>query len=966
MKIIVFAIILFSPLFLSQSIANEELPDGYQYVFPYPSSKYVHPNATIILRFENISPKKLENLNNLIKVSGELSGHHPGTTFIASDNQTVIFESERSYELGENVKVTITPLLSEFDDHIINPLNYEFTVLEEIITKTLFPDEEKDNISIQKKSTAFSMPMIMSNGVSVPADFPHVNITHNNNPSSDFIFLNNYGPPYYNIIFNTSGAPVWYWKTSDLRSDFKVQSNGWITMQVEDGYEGSGVGYIALNQNFKYIKSFRAVNGYTTDTHELFILPDSGYFLIGRRETTVDMSQYVTGGQNDATVRETCIQEFTADDQLIFIWRAWDHFDIRDVELEDLTGSFIRFPHMNAIYTDEDGHILLSSRRLSEISKIHRLSGEFIWRMIGVPDALYNDLQFVNDPLDGFRNQHTIRSQGNNHYTLFDNGNLHSPPVSRAVEYEIDLNQMTATLVWEYRNELNSSFSSTLGNSQRLPNGNTHINWGVGEVLPIATEVTPDGEKIFEMWFEKGYRCYRSFRHPWEGKCNVPYLLLEPQIDNLALIFNKFGDENIDYFNIYADTVPNPITLLDTSHNTLKQLIDLENGLRYYFRVTAVDKNGIESGYSNEENIVANISPPGSNLILNGDFTNILDSWTLELASSASADVKVDNGVCNFVIQNGGTELSDVQLRQNNILLIQGQNYIFEFDAWAEGSRYVEIKVGEDSSPYTDYSRIGYTALSSTLKRYTFAFEMQESTDNNASVVINAGLDTHDIYIDNLSLKIDLNEKKFFDLAVSVPSEIFSCFVGDTIEIEYTIENLHYSSLDSAKIRYYLSDDETINHEDILLDTNVLLSINVGESIEIKDSLAIPDSIEAGNYVIIISINENSLLYDIDSSNNVAFLYYKIKPADLSNSLWTLPTIRISPNPTSGIIYVKSASKLKSYKLINNSGQIVRNEMLDGLDELSINIEDLPSGFYLLLIKAGNQVEELSFKVIKE
>lgn len=759
MKIIRLIILLFCPFFLSQSVARVELPDGYQYVFPNPNSKYVHPSSTIILRFENISPYELMNLSTIINVSGEKSGHHFGKTIIASDKRTLIFESEKSYELGEKVEVSIDPQLSEFNLNIIKALNYEFTVLEEDIIKISFPDEEDVILSGQKKSTADNIPMIMSNGVSVPADFPHVNITHNINPSSDYIFLNSKSKPNYNIIFNTSGAPVWYWKTPDERRDFKVQSNGFITMLIRDGYGGSGLGHIAFTENFEFIKSMRASNGYTTDEHELFMLPDSGYFLIGRRSTIVDMSQYVTGGQIDAKVRETCIQEFTADDQLIFIWRAWDHFDIRDVELENLTGSLIRFPHMNSIYTDDDGHILLSSKRLSEFSKIHRQSGDFIWRMIGVPGNPNNDFQFVDDPENGFRNQHTIRSLGNNRYTIFDNGNLHDPPISRALEYEIDTIQMTATLVWEYRLDLDNGLAYNMGNTQRLPNGNTHINWAGGNALPIATEVTPEGEKIFEMWFEDGYRCYRSFRQPWEGKSIAPYLLLEPQAANLTLIFNKFGDENVDYYNIYGGITPNTTELIDTSHSTLKRMVDLENGLHYYFRVTAVDKDGLESEFSNEEDIYVNINPPGTNLIINGDFINNFEDWIWEVGSLALANVQVEDTVCHFIIQNGGSEINEVQLKQNNILLIKGQEYTFEFDAWADGTRIVEIKIEDDDSPNTNYSRISYSALSPTPKRFTYSFTMQEATDNNSRVVINAGTSAQDIYIDNLSLKMDIPVK---------------------------------------------------------------------------------------------------------------------------------------------------------------------------------------------------------------
>ncbi len=90
---------------------------------------------------------------------------------------------------------------------------------------------------------------------------------------------------------------------------------------------------------------------------------------------------------------------------------------------------------------DTDGHILLSSRNTSEVTKINADTGEIIWRLGGT----HNQFTYVNDPLNGPRNQHAIRPLGNNRYTLFDNGNGHSPQVSRAVEYELNPTTMTAT-----------------------------------------------------------------------------------------------------------------------------------------------------------------------------------------------------------------------------------------------------------------------------------------------------------------------------------------------------------------------------------------------------------------------------------------------------------------------------------------------------------------------------------------
>jgi hypothetical protein len=756
-KISGLAVIFLCSLVVSESLAQEGLPSGYQYVFPGPGAEKVYQNSTIILRFERMSPGELESLERVIKVSGEESGIHPGETIIASDNRTLIFKSGKGYKPGERVTVTIDPGLAEFNNNTIKPLNYDFTVLDEAVVQQLIPDDDSYHVPINKKKASDSGPVIMSNGVSVPSDFPQVNITVNKNPSSDYIFLNNWDPPNYNIIFNTSGEPVWYWKTPDRYEDFKVQPNGWITMHVPDGYGGDGQGFIAFNEDFEFIKSIRAANGYTIDKHDFLMLPDNGYILIGKKETLVDMSQYVEGGHLNATVLETCIQEFTADDQLIFIWRPWDHFDIRDLEFECLTCNNIRFPHINAVDTDDDGHILISSRHLSEISKIHRTSGDFIWRMSGIPGSPNNDFNFDRDPFNGFRGQHDIRALGNNRYTLFDNGILHNPFTSRALEYAINTDQMTATLVWEHINETSTGFVRHLGNAQRLSNGNTHVNWAYGNIYPIATEVTTAGEKEFEMWVERCSRSYRTFRHPWEGECQVPYLLVEPQDDHLTLIFNKFGDNNVDYYNIYGGTAPNPTSLIGSSGSTLKNITDLQNGVHYYYRVTAVDKNGTESGYSNEEDLVIRDPDPGSNLILNGDFTNALDSWIFVVDITAVAEVQVGDSVCRIELQDGGSGFDDVQLKQQFIPLIHGEEYVFEFDAWSDTTRFIEIIIGKAEQPFTYYNYIGFTALESGSKRYSYSFEMTELSDLNACVLINAGNTAETIYLDNISLRMDVS-----------------------------------------------------------------------------------------------------------------------------------------------------------------------------------------------------------------
>jgi hypothetical protein len=589
---------------------------------------------------------------------------------------------------------------------------------------------------------------IMPNGVSVPSDFPFINITVNNNPDPEYIFIDNRGGggKNYNVIFDNTGSPVWYMKMPDERRDMKVQHNGVLTMLARDG----GNHYNGFDTHYRQIASYTAVNGYSTDEHELQVLADGTYFLTALRTETVDMSRYIAGGNPNASVTELVMQEFTAAGDLILQWRAWDHLDILgQQDFINITGSSFDFPHMNAIDVDTDGHILLSSRSTSEVTKINRDTGEIIWRLGGT----HNQFTFVNDPLNGPRNQHAIRMVTTNRYTCFDNGNMHSPPVSRAVEYELNPSNMTATVVWQYPAIPTASlYSYYMGDVQRLPNGNTLINWAIGN-LPKLTEVRPDGTKAFEMNWVDGYEAYRVWRCPWQGSALQPYLIVEPYPDNVTLIFNQFGDTNVAFYRIYGGTSPQSTNLLATSATTIKQLSNLQNGSTYYFRVAAVNHQGVEGPYSNEENATVNIIKPGQNMVANGDFSQGTASWVFTLSGSATAAWRIESGVSHVYITNGTTTLANIQLKQTGKPIVQGKTYVFEFDAWsASGTRYIEAKVAQAGAPNQNYSGTTSTFLTPAHSHFRYVFTMSAATDFNANVVFNMGSASQGVFLDNVSL----------------------------------------------------------------------------------------------------------------------------------------------------------------------------------------------------------------------
>jgi hypothetical protein len=195
--------------------------------------------------------------------------------------------------------------------------------------------------------------------------------------------------------------------------------------------------------------------------------------------------------------------------------------------------------------------------------------------------------------------------------------------------------------------------------------------------------------------------------------------------------------------------------LHDTSTVSLKRLTNLENGKRYYFRITAVDSSGQESAYSNEENILVNIIQPGANLVANGNFSDALANWNWALGGSAIAFCTAGDSICHFNIVNGGNNIRDVRLHQNQIPLHTGNRYTLEFDAWADASRLIEVTVGEDQDIGINYSGIGFSSVTSTPNHYQYSFDMQHPTDLNSRLQINAGNSNINLYIDNISLYLD-------------------------------------------------------------------------------------------------------------------------------------------------------------------------------------------------------------------
>lgn len=604
-----------------------------------------------------------------------------------------------------------------------------------------------NQVALSGETVQVSSHVRTINGVAVPSDFPEFDIRQYGETAPGRIFFGstftNVGN--YLVILENDGTPYFYRRYtggSKGSGEFKVQYNG-----ILSAYLFGPQYYILMDYHFNQVDTMKCQRGYTTDAHEMLLLPDGHALFICDDEQRIDMSQVVIGGNKNAVVLGNHVQETDEQDSVVFEWRCWDHFDIDDAVHEDLRSSYIDYVHMNSIAMDYDGHLVISSRHLSEVTKIDHNTGDIIWRFGGE----HNQFTLIND-LDGISYQHYVKPVPDkpDHYTIFDNGNFGHPQYSRAVEFKLDTATMTAEKVWEFRCTPDR-YSFMMGSVQRLGNGNTFINWSTWPP-GFACEVAPDGRILYELTIN-GTAANRIRRFEWDGMLRAPYLIAESFPDGVVLIFNKFGDRSVMNYIIYAGKSQQDMSPVDTTTNTYTILTELDNLSDYYFKVCAVDGDGVQSEFSDIASVFVKFDRSGENLVLNGDFESDMNHWSFILAGQAAGDALVQDGELNIRLTDGGGELEDAQVYQERVALTQGKTYKFGFDAYAGATRTITPMVGRRGSEPLNYSQTSVIVIRPRKRRYEYQFTMINPSDDDANVIFNCGGSTVSCNFDNIFIQ---------------------------------------------------------------------------------------------------------------------------------------------------------------------------------------------------------------------
>jgi hypothetical protein len=331
----------------------------------------------------------------------------------------------------------------------------------------------------------------------VPEKFPTITITNFAAADRDSVvllgarFVNNaFGS--WVMVMDNDGVPLW-WREIDLGLNFRKHENGLFSyVQYAGTIDGQMHSKnIVMDAALQNVMEIRPPGDFINDLHDFKFTKRGTYYTMSYQWRTNEL-QLPGGGTTNVYVKDNFVHEVrTSDGAVLFEWGTWGNLSYLDSKYNNPAD----YAHLNWVAEDFDENVLISTRGLGQVVKVRKADGQIVWRL-----GRDGDFEFVNDPLNGFGGQHAAHRLLNGNILIFDNRNfistnavLASEGPSRAVEYRLDEQEKTATLVWSYSRP--GFHSTSEGAVDRLENGNTFISWGKSTPV-FATEVTAAGEVV--------------------------------------------------------------------------------------------------------------------------------------------------------------------------------------------------------------------------------------------------------------------------------------------------------------------------------------------------------------------------------------------------------------------------------------------------------------------------------------
>lgn len=357
----------------------------------------------------------------------------------------------------------------------------------------------------------------------LPRKFPKISFEKMHEVKEGYILTSFHGlllvDPSYAMIFDTEGCLIWYRGNEDIEmSAFHLQqhkTDDKIRYSMHVQTDRSSLSYIRgkhllMNEKFQVIDEVQVLKtdkhpAMPADEHEFVYIDDGHYIVLGYEEKT----GRVDGYDKPVEYVSVIIQE-QKDGKVVFEWVSDDYFELFGACQEKCIGSHNPdYMHINSVVIDpKDGHLVVSSASGYYLLKIHRKTGEILWRLGGKSDEFKLASEYL------FYRQHDVQISEDRWVSVFDNQWSSQEGIvellsenSRVLKLKINEDQKKIEEVKTYPLYTKAPF---MGNVQTLQNGDMFVGCGSARGC-TAKYIDNNGYDAFVLFVNKPYFSYRSY-----------------------------------------------------------------------------------------------------------------------------------------------------------------------------------------------------------------------------------------------------------------------------------------------------------------------------------------------------------------------------------------------------------------------------------------------------------------------
>lgn len=254
-------------------------------------------------------------------------------------------------------------------------------------------------------------------------------------------------------------------------------------------------------------------DGANSDFHDLELQANGNALVLGQEIIAVNVADSVPDPSDpNRSIIDCLIQEQDSAGVILWSWRGSEHIPPTWCTHCNWNSNLLDPYHHNAFQVLDNGDILLCLRNMDLIVRIDKVTSDIVWA-IGGP---FSDFTFSAGS-DVFRHPHDAQLIEGDHLLLFDNGTGKPSPITRGVEYVLDVNQGELTQLQEWVHP-DGNYASSQGSIQRLETGGTLISWGTASSDEygggMITEYAPDGNLCGGIYFPPNHFTYRARKVP--------------------------------------------------------------------------------------------------------------------------------------------------------------------------------------------------------------------------------------------------------------------------------------------------------------------------------------------------------------------------------------------------------------------------------------------------------------------